>query len=202
MRLLALTSTFAVLLVAPAMAQIGNPGFMAPGTKMSAPGFPAPHQTNDTDVLFSSLAAMGGMAEVEFGRLAEQKAENAEVKDFASRMIKDHTAANDKLKELAKAAGIDLPGQMDAEHQKLRAELEQMSGAAFDVAYMQGQVADHQKAVQIFEWEINSGQDAELQRFTADTLPTLFHHLRMAQDLVAELTGSATREVASRSMAE
>jgi len=202
MRLLATTAALMVLLASPAMAQIGNPAFMAAGTKESAPGVPAPRQTNNTDVLFSGLAAMGGIAEVEFGRLAGQNAASDGVKAFARRMVEDHTAANDKLKELAKAAGIELPAQMDEEHQKLRAELEQMSGDAFDVAYMRGQVTDHQKTTQLLEWEIGSGQYADLQRFAAGTLPKVLDHLRMAQDLVAELTGAASRMLVAARPAE
>jgi putative membrane protein len=197
MRLPAITSALA-LLASPVAAQIGNPAFMAPDTKMSAPGVPAPHQTNTTDQLFFGLAGMGGMAEVEFGRLVEQKARHDGVKAFARRMVEDHTRANDQLKELAKAAGFELPEQMDAEHRKMQAELEKLEGAAFDTAYMRGQVVDHQKTMQLMAWEIGGGQDAELQRFAAATLPKIADHLRMAQNLVAKLTGAASREVASR----
>src|SRR4051794_3575887 len=81
----------AALSPAVALAQIGNPAGMAPDTRFDRPGVPAPHQTNYQDRLFAQLASSGGQAEVEFGKLAESKADSAKVKEFASRMIHDHT---------------------------------------------------------------------------------------------------------------
>lgn len=175
------------LLPAAAVAQIGNPAGMAPDTRMEAPGKPAPNQTNYQDRLFAHLASSGGMAEVEFGRLAAEKAANTRVKEFAQRMVEDHGKANDTLKGLADKSKIPLPDELGPDHQKQRAELEKLEGAAFDLAYMQGQVVEHQKTVQLLAWEIDSGQDAEIQRFAAATLPTVMRHLEMARDLVAEL---------------
>jgi putative membrane protein len=180
-----------VLLALPAAAQFGNPGFYAADTRFERPGVPAPHETNNTDQLFARLAALGGMAEVEFGRLAEQKAQSDAVRDFARRMVEDHSKANDELKPLAEAAEIPLPDELDPEHQAMRDKLEAAEGAAFDLAYIEGQVADHLKAVQTFEWEVAQGQDAALQGFAKEKLPTLMEHLRMAQDLAVEMRVAA-----------
>jgi putative membrane protein len=84
-----------------------------------------------------------------------------------------------------------LPDELDPDHQRQRAELEELEGAEFDLAYMRGQIVDHQKTVQLLIWEIGSGQDAEIQRFAAATLPTVLRHLEMARDLTAELKGEA-----------
>jgi putative membrane protein len=61
------------------------------------------------------------------------------------------------------------------------------------VAYIKDQIVDHQKTALLLEWEINSGEDAQLQRFAADTLPDVLHHLQAAQTIHAELTGAAIR---------
>ena len=180
MRLLATISSVLVLLAAPTMAQTGNPAGMTPGT--------GPLQPNNPDRLFVRTAAIGGMAEVEFGELAEQKGQSHAVKDFARRMIEDHGKANERLIGLAKEDGIAVPHELDAEHKAMRARLvESPPGAEFDLAYVRGQVVDHQKAVQLLEYEIGSGQDVELKSFAAEILPIVLQHLRTAQDLQAEL---------------
>src|SRR4051812_7971176 len=108
-RLLAIMAALPLLLAAPAFAQFGNSGFLAPDTKMAKPGTPAPHQTNNTDVLFVVLIGEGGLAEVELGKLAPTKSHSQEVENFAARMVSDHSKANARLKDLAGAAGLTVP---------------------------------------------------------------------------------------------
>jgi putative membrane protein len=196
MRLLATLSGFAVLLTLPVSAQVGNPAGMAPGTPQSAPGVPAPHQPNTQDRLFARIATIGGMAEVELGRIAEQKGGSDAVKDFGHRMVQDHGKANDQLAGLAKQADIPLPGELDQEHKSMRDQLQAMSGSDFDRTYLHGQIVEHQKTVQLLEWEINSGQDAGIKRFASETLPTVLQHLQMAQDLMTRTTGQALQGAA------
>ena len=195
-RISAIAAVLAVLLAAPASAQIGNPAGMAPGTPQSAPGVPAPHQPNQQDRLFVQEAAIGGMAEVDSGKMAEQKGQSSAVKDFGRRMVEDHSKANDRLSALAKAASVPLPGDLDPEHQTMRAELEKLSGAPFDRAYIEGQVQDHQKTVQLLEWEIGSGQDAELKQFASETLPIVLQHLQLAQSVAAQLAAGPPQAAA------
>ena len=195
MRAAVLALAFATL---PALgfAQIGNPGFMAPDTRFDAEGMPEPNQPNANDILFAQLVAEGGMAEVALAELAAERAEAEAVTDFANRMIEDHSAANDELAGLGEASGIPLPDGLNAEHQAMRDELEGMKGAEFDLAYMRGQIVDHQKTTQLLMWEITAGQDADLQRFAAATLPTILDHLRAAQEIVTDLTTDQIAEAA------
>jgi putative membrane protein len=179
----AILSSMLVLLTAPAMAQTGNPAGMTPGT--------GPLQPNNPDRLFVRAAAIGGMAEVDFGKLAEQKGQSDAVKEFGGLMIADHGKANEQLIGLAKEDGIAVPHELDAEHEAMRARLESLSGAEFDLAYLQGQVVDHQKTVQLLEYEIGSGQDVELKSFASEILPVVLQHLRVAQDIQAEMTANA-----------
>ncbi|WP_407180139.1 DUF4142 domain-containing protein [Bradyrhizobium sp. STM 3562] len=194
-----LTALLMLALAAPAWAQStnpagpapGNPAGMAPGTKESAPGVPASRQTNVADRTFTRGAAIGGAAEVDMARLATQKASSRPVQEFAQQMIQDHGGANDRLSALAQADGIRLPAGLDAEHAAMRRQLEQASGAEFDRAYIQGQMIDHQKAAQLLEYEIGSGENAELKNFASDILPVVLRHLRMAQAIAAGLYGAA-----------
>ncbi|KRR27628.1 DUF4142 domain-containing protein [Bradyrhizobium retamae] len=196
MRSLAQGLAVATLFASPAFAQIGNPAGTEPDTRQSAPGIPAPHQTNAQDQLFAQQAVIGGMAEVALGKLADRKAHNRAVAEFAGVMIQDHGKANEKLASLAGSARIPLPNEPDAEHKAVHARLERLSGAQFDVAYLEAQVQDHQKTAQLLQWEINSGQDAQLQRFASETLPIVLRHLRMAQDLASQIAGQTPRELA------
>jgi putative membrane protein len=182
----------------PASPAPGNPGGMPPGTRQSIPGVPAPHQTNQADRAFVHAATVGGLAEVELGRLAAQKASNRTVKEFAERMVRDHGAANDRLSTLVKADKSAPSDKLDEEHQAMRARLEQSSGAQFDNAYMQGQVTEHQKTAQLLEYEIGSGGNAELKEFASDLLPTVLAHLRMAQAIASEMAHQATAELPTK----
>jgi putative membrane protein len=201
MRHLLITAAVTVVLASPATAQIGNPAGVEPGTPQSAPGVPAPDHANTQDRLFARLATSGGMAEVELGKLAEQKGQRDEIKTFARRMVQDHSKANAQLASLAKQAGIPLPNELDAEHQAMRAELDKVSGAQFDLAYMRGQVVDHQKTVLLLQWEISFGQDADLQKFASQILPGVLEHLQTAQNIMALLSGQSPQGAAPDVMA-
>ncbi|HWK65040.1 MAG TPA: DUF4142 domain-containing protein [Rhizobiaceae bacterium] len=188
MRFIIMISSIAVAF--PAVAQLGNPAVWAPDTRLEKPGVPAPNQTNTTDRLFAQLFAAGGMAEVELGRLAAGKARSSTVKEFANRMVQDHTFANEKLSGIAEMSKIPLPTELTADHQRIRDDLEKQD-EGFDLAYMRAQVVEHQKAAQLLVWQIGSGQDGELQRFASATLPTVLDHLELARILTAELSGQA-----------
>jgi putative membrane protein len=190
-----LTIVLMVIITTPATAQMGNPAGFAPDTRMQEPGVPAAHQTNNQDRLFAQLAAAGGLAEVDFGKLAGTKAADPSVKEFAQAMVQDHSDANTKLKALADAAKIPLPDTLDADQKATRQKLDAAEGQAFDVAYIRAQIIDHQKTAQLLTWEIGSGEDAQLQRYAAATLPAVMKHLRMAQNIASALTGQASPDV-------
>jgi putative membrane protein len=124
-----------------------------------------------------------GIAEVELGKLASEKAVNPDVKSFAQRMVTDHTKAGDELKALAQKQGITLPTEMDAKHKALRDRLMKMSGEAFDHAYIVAMVNGHQEAVTAFRTEARTGKDAEIKAWAEKTLPTIEDHLKVAQSL-------------------
>lgn len=186
----AIIITAAGLTATSAFAQMGNPGFWGADTKMEKPGVPAPHQTNNTDRLFAQLAASGGRAEVELAKITGEKGRAESVKDFADMMMKDHDAANAELKKLADAANIPLPAELLPDQVELKKRLEGVEGAAYDTAYIKAQIVEHQKTALLLTWEIGSGEDAELQRFAADALPKVLHHLERAKAIHAELTGA------------
>ena len=135
-----------------------------------------------SDRTFVSKAAQGGMAEVELGRLATERASNEKVKHFGQQMVDDHSKANEELKNVASNKGTQLPTSMDAQSQATLKHLSNLHGAAFDRAYIDDMVKDHQKDVADFQREAEHGTDPDVKAFAAKTLPTLQHHLQMAQD--------------------
>lgn len=176
----------------PATPAPGNPATTPAGTPEVKPGTPAPHQPNTSDQVFAVAAAQGGLAEVAFGQLAEAQGGSDAVRDFGRLMVRDHGKANDSLAQLARAADIVLPQDMDAEHQAVRDRLKALKGADFDRAYIASQIADHQVTAQLLEYEIGAGQDAGLKGFATETLPIVFRHLQMAQGLATEMAAQAT----------
>jgi putative membrane protein len=153
----------------------------------------AKQQSSTDDADFAKRAAADGMKEVEHAKLVASKASNAQVKAFANRLVKDHTAANNELKGIAKRKNIDLPQPPTSEaHDKMAHAEPWMSqkGTAFDKGFIDAEVTDHQKAIELFENEANHGADAELKAFAKKTLPTLRDHLKQAQDLQAKLSTS------------
>ena len=137
------------------------------------------------DRSFLTKAAQGGVAEVELGKLAQDKAQNPQVKEFAARMVKDHGEANEKLKKIASSKGVDLPSDASKSARSEMDKLAQKSGGDFDREYMKHMVSDHKKDVSEFEKQAKSGKDAELKAFADQTLPTLREHLKMAQSAEA-----------------
>jgi putative membrane protein len=139
------------------------------------------------DHKFATGAAEGGMAEVQSGQLAVSRASSPDVKNFGQRMIDDHSKANDQLKGIASSERITLPASIGARNQATYDRLNKLSGAAFDRAYMQDMVRDHETDVKEFEQQSQSGTNPALKTFAASTLPILQEHLRMAKETEAKL---------------
>lgn len=145
------------------------------------------------DRKFIDNAAIGGMAEVTLGKMAEEKASSDGVKQFAARMVEDHGKANAELVQLTKAKGVTPPSELDKRHQHAADQMGKLSGSKFDQAYMKAMVADHQETVTLFKKQASTGANAEVKDWAAKTLPTLQEHLKMAQDGYAATRGRATK---------
>jgi putative membrane protein len=139
------------------------------------------------DFDFMTTADLAGLAEVELGKLAQTKAQNAEVKKFAALMVTDHTKAGDELKALGKKKDFKPATEMDSAHKSIMQKLQGLSGVDFDKAYVDAMIDDHEDAVDLFKGQANGGKDAELKAFAAKTLPTLEGHLKMINDIKAKM---------------
>lgn len=159
-------------------------GMLTVGLLALAPSFAQSNSANRLaggDQTFVTKAAEGGLAEVQLGKLATEKASNPAVKQFGERMVTDHSKANDELKQVASQKGITLPAEPNAKQKSEYDRLSKMSGAEFDKAYMKLMVADHRTDVSEFRHESQSGSDSDVKAFAAKTLPTLETHLQLAE---------------------
>jgi len=195
----ALATTPAVL------AQTSTPSTSKPtqGTKPSTSKPSTSAQTGKSavaaaDLTFAKQAAMDGMAEVDLGKLAADKASNSDVKQFAQRMVDDHGKANDELKSWASSNNVTLPTEVNAQQKAMHDKLAKMSGDAFDRAYASHMVADHAKAVASFQHASKTAANADLKAWAAKTLPTLQEHHKMARDINAKV-GTASKPTAKKS---
>jgi len=150
------------------------------------------------DEMFVLDVAKDGMAEIDIGNLASEKATSDDVKKFAQRMVTDHGKANDELKTLAQSKNITLPAGVDAKAKATHDRLAKLSGPAFERAYMQDMVAGHRKAVAAFKKESTSGKDPEVKAWATKTLPTIEEHLKMAQDIAKNVGAVGTSGIKKR----
>jgi|SRR5579871_938347 len=149
-----------------------------------------PGTTQSGDQRFIKEAADGGMAEVELGQLAQDKASSPDVKQFAERMVKDHSQANDQLKQIAMQKGVTLPSTPSKKDEATKDRLSKLSGDAFDRAYMSDMVKDHKKDIAEFQRESTSGRDPDVKQFASQTLPTLKEHLQQAESVNPKMTSA------------
>ena len=140
--------------------------------------------------VFVKKAAQDGMTEVEVGKVALAKSSDESVRSFAQRMVDDHGKANAELSSIAMAKGIEVPKELDAEHQAMVDALSAKSGSEFDREYSKHMKMDHSKAVALFEAGSKS-RDADLAGFAKKTLPTLKQHKQMVDKLPGKPAGAA-----------
>ncbi len=143
----------------------------------------APH----TAASFIKNAAEGNLAEVQLGQLAQQKSQNAQVKEFGQRLVQDHTQANQKLETLAKSENVTWPTQPDKRDQRLMQRFEKLSGSEFDQQFVRHAIRDHARDIAKYDHAANNLQDNALKSYAQDTLPTLREHLKLAEQLGTSL---------------
>jgi putative membrane protein len=155
-------------------------------TMPAASGTSSQSQLSQVDADFVSKAAAGGAAQVQAGQLAIQQGDGR-VKTIARAMVNDHEKANKELEALAKAKGIDVNAAPDPQQAEEINSLRGQKGKAFDDAYLNAQLGDHEATIALFQQEASQGSDPALKAFAKKTLPTLRHH----EALVKSASGKA-----------
>lgn len=141
---------------------------------------------SNPDESFFKDAAQAGMAEVAAGRTAQEKGSSQAVKDFGAMMVKDHTAANAKLKKVAANKGVNLPDSPSIMQKAMNKKTDLHSGDSFDKDYIQGQIKAHKDTIELLQKEIESGKDPDGKAFATETLPKVKAHLDKITQIAAE----------------
>lgn len=184
-----------------ALALLGAAGALAQ-TSPNAPQPTPPAQGNMTqgnmnqasasqDQTFARQAALTSQTEMVLGRYAQDHATNPAVREFGRWMVTDHTLATTLLAPIAQSANLQLPNQLDQEHQEVVSRLTSLTGARFDHEYLQAQVQRHERAVTAFQQQIQSGQNGALKTYAQNLLPAIQAHGEQAREL-QETTGTAS----------
>lgn len=159
---------------------------LASATTAVAVAFTLPTLAADSAQDFVDKAASGGMFEVDSSKIAEDKAQDQSVKDFAQKMIDDHGAANAKLKTIAGEQKLKVPAQLDSKH---KSDLDALQNAKepVDSSYVQMQRDAHAEAVKLFESYVKDGDNAQLKTFAQETVPTLKMHQQMIEKIASTM---------------
>ena len=132
---------------------------------------------------FILKASEANLAEIELGELAATKATVSSVRNFGEMMITEHQAAYDELESIAIDKSTAIATSINFEHQEIKQNLTEMSGYAFDTAYMRRIIKDHEKIIELFETEISNGNDPHVQDFAIQYLPQIQRHHHKADSI-------------------
>ena len=184
MRIISLMATASALALAatPILAQTGKSQTGQTQSTQTPTKEKAKKDSQSTQT-FVTKAAHGGMFEVQSSEIAVERTKREDVKPIAQKMIQDHGKANEDLKRVAGEVGATLPARLDNKHQSLIDKLRSAGAQSFDRTYIDAQMQAHKEAVSLFGNYARSGDNAELKKLAADTLPVLQEHERSVEAL-------------------
>ena len=146
-----------------------------------------------SDAQIAHIAYTAGDLDVKAAKVALEKSKTADVRAFAENMVKDHTAVNDKALALVKKLGVtpednDTSKSLVKEQGEKQAELAKLSGAAFDKAYVDNEVAFHKTVIAALEKTlIPSTENAELKSLLQTGVKIFKGHEQHAEQIAASL---------------
>ena len=144
------------------------------------------------EAMVKQLAA-SNMAEIEAAKIALNKTKDEQVRNFAQKMVDDHTDAQKQLKDLAQAKDLTLPDNLDAKHKAEIKKLSALSGDKFDKTYMsKGGVADHRQTHALLAKIEKQTKDNDLKQLASGLMPKIDEHWQMAKQAKSESAGTST----------
>jgi putative membrane protein len=191
--LLCSASTLLAGTIAVAQVQPGGAGQQQPNMPSQQPTSPTPgtvgpeanlaNQQAMADQSFVRKALEGGAAEVQLGQLAQQKSQSDDVKQFAQKMVEDHTQLGDQMKPIAQQLGVKEPKGPSKKDKQLMAKLEGLSGPQFDEAYIQAMMKDHKEDLKEFKDEAQAAQNPNVKQAAQQGAGVISQHLQMIQQI-------------------
>ncbi|HET9281560.1 MAG TPA: DUF4142 domain-containing protein [Candidatus Angelobacter sp.] len=167
-----------IFLLALGMISIGCTSDNKAATRDNSSAQPASSPNSSTtsananpDQDFVNKAAQGNRAEIQLGQLVAGKTKDPSVKQFAQMMVKDHTAALNKLQQVAQSKSMTLPDDVPDDAKQLQSKLSGEEGKQLNQDYMAGMVQDHQQDVHEFKDAAQSVKDPEIKQWVTSTLP-------------------------------
>lgn len=136
---------------------------------------------------FVTKATQDGMAEIQVGELAQKRSNDPKVKEFAAKMVADHTKANAELAALAKRKNLEVPTELDTKNATMAHGVGTKPPSEFDAEYAKQMMAAHEAAVTLFS-DASAVGDKDIAGFAKKTLPTLRQHQVLAASLPAKRT--------------
>lgn len=189
------------LAAAPMLAQ-SHPGGMPaqspaqpstiPGSQGQDPGLLNQQAVNDQQFLRKALE--GGAAEVQLGQLAQQKSQSDDVKQFAQKMVDDHSQLDKQIEPIAKQLGVAEPNGLSKKDKQLLEKLEALSGAQFDEEYIRAMVKDHKEDLREFKDEAQMTQDVNVKRAAMEGSTLISEHLQHIQQIAQSHNVEADRK--------
>jgi putative membrane protein len=137
--------------------------------------------TDKASQKFISSAIQGDIAEVDFGKLAQEKGQSDAVKQYGAMLVKDHGDHKTKAEQVASELGVTPPTGSGIGAKATYAKLKILSGASFDRSFAKSMVKDHQEDIKEYRQEATKADTAG--RLAKETLPILQKHLQEAQSL-------------------
>jgi putative membrane protein len=137
------------------------------------------------DETFALFAASSGMAELEGARFVLRTTSNADVRDYAQKLMRDHTRDAEELRRIVAPRGLKLPPAPTGRHADMVTKLSGLRQPELDEAFLQRFGIDaHKETIALFERHLTEGKDSELRRYAQQTLVTLREHMASAQKLL------------------
>jgi putative membrane protein len=164
----------------------GQPGTNPANPGMGSGAYPgtAPTAQDFGEKAFVKKALEGGEAEVQFGQLAQQKSQSNDVKQFAQKMVSDHSQMADKwFKPVAKELGVSEPKGPSKKDKKELEKLQGLSGDAFDREYIAMMVKDHQQDLKEFKDEAQMAQNPNLKQVAERGSNIIAQHLQLIEQI-------------------
>jgi putative membrane protein len=171
---------------------VNNPGSVEQQQQQAQQGAAGMNTGPAVDKSFVKKALEGNIAEVEMGKLALQKSNDDQVKQFAQRMIDDHGKMQEQLKPVAERMGVKVPDGPSKGQMKSMDKMKALSGDAFDQAYIKDMVKDHKKDDSDFKLEAQSTQNPQLKQLVSEADQTIESHLQQIQQ-IAQTKGTAQK---------
>ena len=160
-----------------------SPSSMDQQQQMATNGVSGMNTGPAVDKAFVKKALEGNIGEIEMGKLALQKSNDDQVKQFAQRMVDDHGKMQEQLKPAAEQMGVKVPDGPSKSQMKSMDKMKALSGDAFDQAYIKDMVKDHKGDDSDFKMEAQSTQNPQLKQLVMQSDQTIESHLQQIEQI-------------------